>query len=116
MEKKLTDQEVLKCKDSCRILKAVQRKPLRYSEIKRLLNLKPARLECLLKMLREGMWVITRVVPNKALVKFYKVFKDPRKKGDGIAIPDPDIPTKSKILVEYSLSKRGAAVLRAHAK
>ena len=114
MEKKLTDQEVLKCKDSCRILKAVQRKPLRYSEIKRLLNLKPARLECLLKMLRERMWIIVRVRP--VTVKFYQVFKDPRKKGDGIAIPDPDIPTKSKILVEYSLSKRGAAVLRAHAK
>ena len=115
MRDELANHEVLKCKDSCRILKAVRRKPLLYSAIKRLLNLKPARLNRLLKMLREGMWVITRVRP--VTVKFYQVFKDPRKNGDGIAIPHPDTPTrKCKILVEYSLSKRGAAVLRAHAK
>jgi len=111
MGKKPTDQEVLECKCCLRILQAVQRKPLLYSEIKHLLNLKPARLKCLLKVLREGMWIITRVRPNKPSVKFYVVRKD------GIAIPNPDIPTiKCKILVEYSLSKRGASVLRTHAK
>ena len=116
MGKKPTDQEVLKCKDCLCILQAVQRKRLRFDQIRRLLKLEPARLDCLLKMLRNGMWVIAHTVPNKATVKFYEVFKDPRKSGDGIAIPDRDIPTKCKILVEYSLSKRGASVLRSHAK
>lgn len=110
MGKKSTDQEVPECKDCLRILQAVQRKPLRFSQIRRLLNLKSARLEYLLKMLRKEMWVITSVRP-KAVMKFYVL------RNDGIAIPDPDIPIKKcEFLVEYSLSKRGASVLRAHAK
>ena len=113
MRKKSTDQEVpdLEYKHRLRILQAVRRKPLLYSEIKRLVNLKPARLEYLLKMLRKEMWVITRVRPIKCVVKFYTLRKD------GIAIPDPNIqPKNCKILVEYSLSKLGAAVLSAESR
>lgn len=86
--------------DSLRILKVLERRPLRFSQIKRLLNLKPARLEHLLKMLCKWFWIVPRTVPNKAFVKFLELHK-------GVAIPDRPVPPKNcKILVEYRLSKR----------
>lgn len=98
------------CKNLFRILQAVQRRPLHFSQIKLFLNIKPARLVQLLKVLCKMFWIIPRAMPNKASVKFYEL-----RKGQWHLFPS--IPLKKcKILVEYSLSKRGASVLRALAK
>ncbi len=99
-------------KDSLRILKALQCKPLRYSQIKRLLNLKSTRLKRLLKMLRKEFWIVVRAVPNKAFVKFHELHKKEQWNKQFPAIP----PKNCKILAVYELTKRGALVLRAYVK
>jgi hypothetical protein len=109
-EDRIMKAQVSAAKDLFRILQVLQCKPLRYNQIKRLLNLKPAQLERLLKELRKMFWIIARTVPNKAWIKHWESQK-------GIAIPNRARPPKNcKILVEYYLSKRGTAVLRAYEK
>lgn len=110
------NQEVLKCKDSCRILQALQRKPLGYSRIKRLLNFKPDRLESLLKKLYRGMWVVGRVVPNKVFVKFYAKFHELHKNEPWNQVIPVTPPKNCKLLAVYELTKRGASVLSAKLK
>lgn len=109
-ESRIMKARVSAAKDLFRILQVLQCKPLRYSQIKRLLNLKPARLERLLKELRKMFWIVPRTVPNKAWIKHWESQK-------GIAIPNRARPPQNcKILVEYHLSKLGASVLRAYEK
>lgn len=75
--------ELLGHKDYVRILLAIQRKPLRFSEIQKSLGLNPAQVDRGLKYLRKGLLILPRTVPN-----------------DGERIP-----------VEYVLGKRGEAFL-----
>ena len=109
-EDRILKAQEKEAKDCLRILRAVQRRPLRYSQIKRLLNIKPDRLERILKVLRKDFWIVARAVPNKAWIKHYESQKE-------IAIPDRVVPPKNcKILAVYELTKRGASILRAHVK
>ena len=76
--------ELLGHKDYLCILLALRkRKGLRFSEIQKELELKPAQVDRALKFLRAGLWVIPRIVPTKG----------------------------GRILVEYELSKRGECFL-----
>lgn len=76
--------DLLAHKDYLRILKAVQRKPMRFGEIQKDLGLNPAQVDRAMKYLRKGLWVVPRVVPSE----------------------------KGRLLVEYEIGKRGAAFLR----
>ncbi len=97
-------------KDLRRVLQAIQRRPLRFSQMKRLLNIKPARLACILEELRKMFWIVPRARPNKAWRRHYE-------SQIGIAISDRARPPQNcKILAVYELTKRGAAVLRALAE
>ncbi|MEK7365899.1 MAG: hypothetical protein AABZ68_04340, partial [Candidatus Deferrimicrobiota bacterium] len=76
--------ELLGHKDYLCILLALRkRKGLRFSEIQKELELKPAQVDRALKFLRAGLWVIPRIIPAKG----------------------------GRILVEYELSKRGECFL-----
>jgi len=101
---------IRKYTDECLILKTLLHGPLRFSQIKLLLNIKPARLGHLLKELCEMFWIVPRAVPNKVKVKFYELHK-----GQWI-LASGGLPEKCKILVVYELTKRGESVLRALVK
>ena len=75
--------ELLKHKDYLRILMALERKPLRFTEIQRTLGLNPTQVDRALTFLRKGLWVIPKTLPTE----------------------------KGPIRMEYSLGKRGAAFL-----
>ena len=76
--------ELLGHKDYLCILLALRkRKGLRFSEIQKELELKPAQVDRALKFLRSGLWIIPRILPTKG----------------------------GRILVEYELSKRGNCFL-----
>ena len=80
--------ELLGHKDYIRVLLAVQRKPLRFSQIQKELSLNPAQVDRALHFLRRGIWIVPRTLPA----------------GKGPA------------LVEYGLGKRGAAFLESFKK
>ena len=75
--------DLLGHKDYLRILLAIQRKPLRFGQIQKTLDLNPVQVDRAVKFLRKGLWIIPRVAPTE---------------GD-------------RLLVEYDLGKRGAAFL-----
>src|SRR3989338_1968276 len=100
----LKAQEVA-LKDLLRILQALERKPLRFSQIKHLLNFKPARLESLLKTLYKKFWIVERVVPNKAFVKFYAEFRELHKNEPWDQVIPVTPPKNCKLLAVYELTK-----------
>ena len=75
--------ELLGHKDYLRVLMAVERRPLRFTEIQRSLRLNPAQVLRALNFLKKGMWIVGRTRPA----------------------------TKGRIAVEYELGKRGGAFL-----
>jgi len=75
--------ELLKHRDFLRILMALEKRPMRFSEIQKVLGLNPTQVNRALTFLRKGLWVIPMTLPAK----------------------------KGPIRVEYSLGKRGAAFL-----
>ena len=75
--------EILKHRDYLRILMALERKPLRFTEIQKTLELNPTQVDRALAFLRKGLWIIPKTLPME----------------------------KGPIRVEYSLGKRGAAFL-----
>lgn len=75
--------ELLGHKDYLRILMALEKKPLRFSEIQKVLGLNPAQVDRALTFLRKGLWIIPQTLPTE----------------------------KGPIRVQYSLGKRGAAFL-----
>ncbi len=75
--------ELLGHKDYLRILMAVEKKPLRFTEVQKALGLNPTQVDRALTFLRKGLWIIPKTLPAE----------------------------KGPIRVEYSLGKRGAAFL-----
>jgi len=75
--------ELLAHKDYVRVLIALRRKPRRFGEIQKILRLNPVQVDRALAFLRQGLWIIPRTVPAK----------------------------KGRLIVEYSLGKRGASFL-----
>lgn len=76
--------ELLQHKDYIRVLMALERKALRFSEIEKSLALNPAQVQRALTFLRKGLWIIPKTLPTP----------------------------KGPIRVEYGLGKRGAAFLQ----
>lgn len=76
--------DLLAHKNYLRILQAVQRKPMRFGEIQEELELNPTQVDRAMKYLRKGLWVVPVVAPSE----------------------------KGRLLVEYKIGKRGAALLR----
>lgn len=78
--------ELLGNKDYLRVLAAIRAKgSLRFSQIEKLLNLNPARVDRALKFLRKGLCIVPHTIAT---------------------------PTRGeRVLVEYRLGKRGAASL-----
>lgn len=74
--------ELLGHKDYIRVLLAVEHKSLRFNQIQKLLKLNPVQVDRAITFLRKGLWIV------------------PLTKSAG-----------SRISVEYSLGKRGAAFL-----
>lgn len=77
--------ELLGNKDYVRILHAVRQKPKRFGQLQKELRLNPAQVDRALKFLRKGLWIVPRVAPSE----------------------------KGRLLVEYTLGKRGKAFLDA---
>lgn len=75
--------ELLKHPDYLRILLALKRKPLRFTEIQKTLDLNPVQVDRALRILRKGFWIIGKTIPAK----------------------------KGKIPVQYVLGTRGEAFL-----
>ena len=75
--------ELLKHRDYLRILMALKRKPLRFTDIQKTLELNPTQVDRALTFLRKGLWIIAKTLPMD----------------------------KGPIRVEYRLGKRGAAFL-----
>ena len=75
--------ELLGHKDYLRILMAVEKKSLRFTEVQKALGLNPTQVDRALTFLRKGLWIIPKTLPTE----------------------------KGPIRVEYSLGKRGAAFL-----
>ena len=86
--RKLTDKEILKCEDCLRILLTIQKRSLRFSQIQKSLSINTARLCNLLKILRRGFWIIPHTIPTQ----------------------------KSRVLIEYRLSKRSILTLNDYIK
>jgi DNA-binding HxlR family transcriptional regulator len=79
--------ELLRHKDYLRIMMALERKPLRFSEIQKNLGLNPTQVDRALTFLRKGFWIIPKTLPAE----------------------------KGPIRLEYGLGKRGAAFLTSFA-
>lgn len=75
--------DLLKHKDYLRILLAVQQKPLRFSQIQKILRLNPAQVDRALRFLCQEFLILPRTVPTP----------------------------RGRLPVEYSLGKRGIAFL-----
>lgn len=75
--------ELLGHKDYMRILMALERKPLRFTEVQKALGLNPTQVNRALSFLRKGLWIIPKTLPTE----------------------------RGPIRVEYGLGKRGAAFL-----
>lgn len=75
--------ELLGHKDYLRILMALEKKALRFTEIQKTLGLNPTQVDRALTFLRKGLWIIPKTLPTE----------------------------RGPIRVEYSLGKRGAAFL-----
>jgi DNA-binding HxlR family transcriptional regulator len=75
--------ELLAHKDYVRVLFALRGKPRRFVQIQKMLGLNPVQVDRALGFLRRGLWIIPRTVPTN----------------------------KGRLIVEYSLGKRGASFL-----
>lgn len=75
--------ELLKHRDYLRILMALERRPLRFSDIRNTLELNPTQVDRALTFLRKGLWIIPKTLPMET----------------------------GSIRVEYRLGKRGKAFL-----
>jgi DNA-binding HxlR family transcriptional regulator len=75
--------ELFAHRDYVRILSSVRRKPKRFGELQKELDLNPAQVDRALKFLRKGLFIVPRVKPS----------------------------AKGRLLVEYEIGKRGAAFL-----
>lgn len=75
--------EILKHPDYVRILLALRRKPLRFTEIQRALELNPAQVDRALGFLRKGLWIVASTSPA----------------------------SRGKINAQYALGKKGFAFL-----
>lgn len=75
--------ELLGHKDYVRILMALEKKPLRFTEIQKALGLNPTQVDRALTFLRDGLWVIPQTLPTD----------------------------RGPIRAEYGLGKRGIAFL-----
>ena len=76
--------DILEHRDYIRVLLTLEKKPARFSWIQKTLNLNSAQVDRALRFLRKGLWIIPRTAPTE----------------------------RGRILVEYSLGKRGAAFLK----
>ena len=76
--------QLLAHKDYLRILQALRRRPMRFGELQKELDLNPAQVDRAVKFLRKGLWVVPRVAASE----------------------------RGRMLVEYELGKRGAAFLK----
>ncbi len=76
--------DLLGHKDYIRVLATLYRKPMYFSQIQRALNLNPVQVDRALRFLRKGLWIVPRTAPTE----------------------------RGRIMVEYSLGKRGAAFLK----
>ena len=76
--------DLLGHKDYIRVLVTVDKKPMGFSQIQKNLNLNPTQVDRALRFLRKGLWIIPRTAPTE----------------------------KGRIMVEYTLGKRGAAFLK----
>lgn len=77
--------ELLKHKDYVRVLMALERKPMRFTELQKHLKLNPVQVDRALAFLRKGLWIIPKTAAAET----------------------------GPIRVEYALGKRGAAFLEA---
>lgn len=75
--------ELLAHPDYLRILHAVGRKPLRFGDLQKQLRLNPAQVDRALKFLRKELWIVPQIQPL----------------------------AKGRLVVQYSLGRRGAAFL-----
>ncbi len=75
--------ELLAHRDYVRVLQAIRTRPRRFGELQKELGLNPAQVDRAAKFLRKGLWIVPRVVPSEA----------------------------GRMLVEYTLGRRGAAFL-----
>ena len=75
--------ELLAHPDYLRILHAVGRKPLRFGDLQKKLHLNPAQVDRALKFLRKELWIVPQVQPS----------------------------AKGRLVVQYSLGRRGVAFL-----
>jgi DNA-binding HxlR family transcriptional regulator len=75
--------ELLAHRDYIRILQAVRRRPMRFGELQRDLDLNPAQVDRAVKFLRKGLWIVPRVAPSE----------------------------RGRMLIVYEIGKRGAAFL-----
>lgn len=75
--------ELLAHRDYLRILQAVRRRPMRFGELQKELDLNPAQVDRAMKFLRKGLWVVPRVSPSQ----------------------------RGRMVVEYEIGKRGVAFL-----
>ena len=71
--------ELLKHKDYVRALMVLEHKPLRFNQLQSVLKLNPTQIDRAVTFLRKGLWIIPRTVPVE----------------------------KNRIIVEYSVGKRG---------
>ena len=76
--------ELLKHKDYIRVLMALESKPLRFNRLQNVLKLNPTQVDRALNFLRKELWIIPRTIPSEG----------------------------NRIIVEYSLGKRGEAFLQ----
>lgn len=75
--------EILKHPDYVRVLLALRRKPLRFTEIQRTLELNPTQVDRALGFLRRGLWIVASTAPAR----------------------------RGKINAQYALGKKGFAFL-----
>ncbi|KAF0243617.1 MAG: hypothetical protein FD180_3221 [Planctomycetota bacterium] len=75
--------ELLAHPDYLRILHALRRAALRFTDLQKNLRLNPAQVDRALKFLRKELWIVPQVQPS----------------------------SKGRLVVEYALGRRGAALL-----
>jgi len=76
--------DLLGHKDYIRVLVTLDKKPMYFNQLQRALNLNPTQIDRALRFLRKGLWITPRTMATD----------------------------RGRILVEYSLGKRGAAFLK----
>ena len=75
-------QKLLSHEDYYCILLVLKKRPMRFSQIQKLLSINSARLDEVLEFLHKGFWIVPRTIP-----------------------------TKNRILAQYELTRRGTKLL-----